>query len=383
MTSDAWRSRQLPGSATTVRRGEVMSSRERHGKDGSPGVDGAGVDTRRWWRVIATAVAGGIMVLAGLLVVILPWDTSESTEPPAAGKPPAGEQAPVASSIASPTSTVTEPAALTGTLYYYRWDGQRGHGQVLTVRDGTVERTDLLNDTLGTASVSPDGRRVAWASATGELTVAGIDGGNPRSIASDAVPFEFNVPAWTPDSAAVAFTAADGPVDGARTTIGPTERVSADGTGRQRIWQNGAMYLAWAADGDHLGFANGTGGAGVLDVAAGTETGPDLSAVGGTGYLAGVSPDGRRILTQLGRQDMGRRAAPLGLFDVASSTQIPLPVNGTVSGGLFMANGDLVLRVAGADGVTVSRLTPDGQVVGQTTEPGDLGEIALIGFTAH
>jgi hypothetical protein len=105
--------------------------------------------------------------------------------------------------------------------------------------------------------------------------------------------------------------------------------------------------------------------------------------VGGTGYLAGVSPDGCRILTQLGEQDMDRRAEPLGLFDVASSAQIPLPVNGTVSGGLFMANGDLVLRVAGDDGVTISRLTPDGQIVGRTTEPSDLGETALIGFTAR
>jgi hypothetical protein len=345
-------------------------------------------------RRIAVGAGGTAVVLVTVAVAVTTLRSPDTiVAPPASGSSvpspssavPTTTSPPATTASPSPSASASARAlpALRGTLHYYRWNPKLGHGEILAVRDGTVEGTDLPTDTLGTASISPDGRVLAWVTAAGSLLVADPDGGNARTIASDAVPMDFNVPAWSPDSSAVTFVAAAGPIDGPRTTVGPIDRVSVNDGARQRIWSNGYCSLSWAPDGKYLGYANCTGGAGVLDVAHGTDTGPDLTSIGGTSYLAAVSPDGQQILVQLGRQGYERTdRPPLGLFEVESGARIPLPVTNTISGGQFLVNGDLLVRTADRDGIVIRQITPTGQTVAQTTEPPDLGQVLFINFTA-
>jgi hypothetical protein len=100
-------------------------------------------------------------------------------------------------------------------------------------------------------------------------------------------------PGWSSDSGSIVYTAAGGPIDGPLTTIGPTMRVPATSGEPVKLWDSSLAYPVWSADGKHLGFLNGTGGAGVLDVQHGTMSdGPDLTNFGKPRYLGGISPDG-------------------------------------------------------------------------------------------
>lgn len=348
-------------------------------------------------RRIAVAVTGTVVAVVATVVAVSPWHGSDSGLSPATRTPQPSPSAPETTEYPVAGQTMTylpgqEPALLRGTSYYLTHDDQPARSQLVRAHAGKVERTELPTDAFGTASVSPNGRWVAWVMADGSLMVADITGASPHAVVSDAVPMQFNVPAWTLDSAAIVYTAAAGPIDGLLTKIGPTVRVPTGGGTAVRIWDTSLGYPTWSADGKHLGYlkfdANGiaTGGAGVIDVEHGTASdGPDLTEYGGAQYLAGISPDGKRLLVelgQLGKLHPGRTVQAPSLFDVATSARLQLPLPVQASGGFFLPNGDMMIRHGTPNGTLLRHATPGGVVVAESFEPQGLLRSVLIGFKA-
>jgi hypothetical protein len=344
-------------------------------------------------RRIAVAVTGTVAAVVATIVAISPWRGSDSGLGPATSTPPPNPttSAPETTEYPIAGQTMTylpgqQPATLRGTSYYLTHDDKPARSQLVRAHAGKVERTELPTDEFGTASVSPDGRWIAWVMANGSLTIADITGASPHAIAPDAVPMPFNVPAWTPDSTAIVYTASAGPIDGPRTTLGPTMLIPAGGGEAHRIWDSSLGFPAWSADGKHLGYVNGTGGAGVIDVEHATASaGPDLSGYGGAQYVGGISPDGKRIIVelgQLGTLHAWRTMQAPTLFDVATSAELPPPLPGPLSGGRFLPNGDVLVRQDTPNGMLLRQVNSAGVVVAESFEPQGLLRSALIGFRA-
>jgi len=132
--------------------------------------------------------------------------------------------------------------------FVYR-DELTGASRLATMRiDGTALRfvTQMINMT-GPAW-SPDGAFLAFSAAPGigfEVYTVGVDGSNLRNLTNH--PDRDHYPTWSPDGGTIAFSSN-------RSGVYEVYLIGVDGSGLVALTQNGGVSPAWAPTGNRLAF---------------------------------------------------------------------------------------------------------------------------------
>jgi eukaryotic-like serine/threonine-protein kinase len=182
---------------------------------------------------------------------------------------------------------------------------------------GAPERVTHSTQVLRSPAISPDGRRVAYAS-DDQIFVADADGTNPRQLTQDA--FTNRGPRWSPDGRTIAFYAN-------RTGTFQIWTIRPDGSGLRQVTDQtgteGFYYPVWSPDGQRMLFSSFEGRSMAVDVSKAWHDqaptslppldDPDTSFVAWS-----WSPDGARVAGWQLRPD-GRSAGIL-LFEPGSGT---------------------------------------------------------------
>ncbi|MCG5439514.1 hypothetical protein [Micromonospora foliorum] len=237
------------------------------------------------------------------------------------------------------------------------------------------------------ASISPDGRRVAWVESddSGErtLVVADADGSNRQEMRSDV---EGSCsPVWSPDGRHLLF------VEAATATGEPVRRGVLDTRSDKRTvtWWPGQVrgcHALWSADG--------------RTIAVAFEIGVTLYAPDGTkkrvvpGFstnswlthdIASLSSDGSRIALlrrKPGEQsgDIARELRVNAVLDTRSGKQVTLPLGGrALQQVYFQTDGSMVVRVQAGSGYAVLLVDEDGKKISETAEPASLKDMEILG----
>ncbi|MFC4591701.1 TolB family protein [Sphaerisporangium corydalis] len=212
-------------------------------------------------------------------------------------------------------------------------------------------------------SASPDGRKLAWITINGKLVVRA--GGRTKAIATTPPGGPCATPAWSPDAKRVAFVG-----KGDVVTI-----VNADGTGRRAAGRTaGVCHLAWSGDGRYLaGYAGTADAVHRLDLTTGRAA--RAKGVKLVNHVQGLSRDGRRVIIHTvprgGSLGDGAWPAtfPPSIVDVVTGAKVPIPVTGRLIGACYLADGRLVVRVAGAVHNTLVVLDEAGKELQRLPEP--------------
>ena len=111
-----------------------------------------------------------------------------------------------------------------------------------------------------TASISPDGKQLAWADSAGIL-VRAIDGGEARRVVGG---FELHSPAWSPDARRLAYVSGNQSYVNIIGNTSPSSiwTVSVSGGDSVRVTEDGHINVSpvWSADGKSLLYISGVGG---------------------------------------------------------------------------------------------------------------------------
>lgn len=286
--------------------------------------------------------------------------------------------APASASAIAPTSAGASAgrdadsvvAPLSGAAVYAVYD--RGY-TVSRYGSGWATLAKVADSPQFTAS--PDGRKVAWVTPGGRLrvregarvtTVArGLQGGTPCLS-----------PVWSPDSRRLAY------VQAGDSDVLPVRVVGAGGTktvGRTR----GVCHLAWSPDGRYLaGYAGTTAGVYRLDLRTGRAA--KVKGVRLANHVQSLSPGGRyAVVHALRPSDPGgdgswpERFTPT-LVDTVTGRRVPIAVKGRQIGAFHLADGRLVVRVAGRTANTWVVLDRAGRQVQRLTEPAAARTQALL-----
>ncbi|WP_181871017.1 TolB family protein [Sphaerisporangium album] len=226
-------------------------------------------------------------------------------------------------------------------------------------------------------SASPDGKKVAWITTRGELKVGW---GSKVTTVAKGLPAGIPclTPTWSPDSRQVAY------VGGSRTDLSPVGVVNLDGTGRRAAGRTvGVCHLAWSGDGRYLaGYAGTADAVYKLDV----KTGKSVKAKGVTfpTHVQSLSPDGRNVIV-----NMVRKGEPTGdggwpslftptIVDTVTGKKVPIPVKGRLVGAFYLADGRLVVRVAGAAYNSLVVLDGTGRRLQTIAEPAKARQLGLL-----
>lgn len=343
--------------------------------------------------LLATAAAVVGLSLAGGAVGQLADRARPVVPPPAASAAPA----PPDRTVPGPARTPS-PGATTGTgrtagsvpgipgwLYYVDPDADRlvrltGSGPVVVLnRDGF------------NATVSPDGRRIAYLTGTEatSVVVADRDGRNPRTVLRDSAE-NGHEPTWSPDSTRL-LVARGTDQDAVLGTV----RVDT-GTFTPLARQTGGIHHLWSADGRRLGYATGECRLGVADADGRNARlvpvvgDPDRSA-NPRGLSScdpySISPDGSRLAVAMvgagqPNGDIARDLVADAVVDTRTGTAVDLPVTGTVSAVLFGPDGSLLVRSASGGGNQLTLVSPAGTVTARVAEPAGVRRFSLLAHTA-
>jgi hypothetical protein len=250
------------------------------------------------------------------------------------------------------------PAPLTGKGVYLRYSS----GVRLSTESGRAVWADRSGS--GQFSVSPDGGKVAWIDGRGRLHVSVPAAGRTtdKVVAKGAAyGAPCLTPAWSADSARVAFPLAG---SSERTAVAV---VGADGKGQAKVGTTlGPCHLTWSADGRTLaGYAGTTEGVHLLDTGSGASV--RVPGIRLANHVAGLSPDSRRIVVNAisANAPAGDGSWPTAfvpsVYDTRTGKKVALPVRGRMIGALYLRDGRLVVRVAGRTANTLVVLSPSGE----------------------
>ncbi|MEO3869810.1 hypothetical protein ABGB18_13365 [Nonomuraea sp. B12E4] len=270
--------------------------------------------------------------------------------------------------VAAPGATATVPAQLSGAAVYASAANQLS--RYTAGEWATLARTGNLPQ----FAASPDGRKAAWVTSDGWLQVrqegktltlvSGIQGGTPCLT-----------PVWSPNSERVAYGG------GGNTVMS----VRADGTGAPHKLgtTEGICHLAWAANGRYLaGYTGEADGLYRLDTTTGKAVrvkGVDLVT-----HVQSVSPDGRKAVVEFPRNPdaLGDGGWPAWfkpvVVDMVTGKRYTPQVKGRLLGASYLADGRLVVRVAGQENNTLVVLDEAGQEVQRIAEPSKARKQALL-----
>ncbi|MBB5628824.1 PD40 domain-containing protein [Sphaerisporangium krabiense] len=277
-----------------------------------------------------------------------------------------------ASAATQPAATAVRP--LTGAAVFYSYTDRIGIDRYEPGKGFT--RISTPSDNFEFAA-SPDGRKVAWITPRGEVKVS--QGGKVTTIAKGAVNGgPCLTPTWSPDSRRVAF------VNPSKTDASPVTIVNLDGTGRQKAGvTEGVCHLTWSGDGRYLaGYAGSANGVHKLDL----RTGKAVKAKGISypTHVQSLSPNGRNVIVH-----MVRRGEPQGdggwpslftptIVDTMTGKKLPIPVKGRLVGALYLADGRLVVRVAGRTHNDLVVLDATGKRLQTLAEPAKAKNLGLL-----
>ncbi|YCK33144.1 TolB family protein [Actinomadura sp. ATCC 39365] len=222
-------------------------------------------------------------------------------------------------------------------------------------------------------AVSPDGRKAAWVTDGGNLQVK--DGAKTVTAATKlqgGTPCL--TPVWSPDSTQVAYV-------GKGETI---MAVKADGTGRRRLGTSkGVCHLAWAAGGRYLaGYTGEADAVYRLDVRTGKAA--RAKGVKLVTHVQSLSPNGRNAVVAVPADSaaLGDGSWPAAfkpaVVDLVTGRKLTPAVKGRLIGAFYLADGRLVVRVAGGAHNTLVVLDAGGKESQRVEEPARARTQALL-----
>ncbi|WP_182882915.1 hypothetical protein [Microbispora sp. H10949] len=278
--------------------------------------------------------------------------------------------APVAA--AAPAGAAAAPKPLTGVAVY-----MSPSGSISRYEPGRGFAKTGTRPPIGQFSASPDGRKVAYIGEGGKVRVQ--IGRTVKTVAKGARYLgPCLTPAWSPDSAQVAFVTEGRGEDG-RVVV-----VNADGTHRRTAGSTrGVCHLTWSANGRYLaGYAGTTEGVYRFDL----KTGRSIKArgIGLANHVQSLSPDGMKVVVA-----PLSRNAPAGdgswpeyfspsVVDIVTGKKVPIPVKGSLIGAFYLRDGRLAVRVAGRTANTLVVLDAGGRQVQRLAEPAAAKRQALL-----
>ncbi|MED7928343.1 hypothetical protein SMD20_29080 [Nonomuraea sp. LP-02] len=269
--------------------------------------------------------------------------------------------------LAAPTQAVAAaPQPLSGAAVY-------GGDRLDRYQDGawsTLARTG----TLPQVAASPDGRKAAWVTQGGRLQVreggrtvtlaSGIQGGTPCLT-----------PVWSPDSTRVAYAGGGDAV--------MSVKADASAPPRKLGSSKGVCHLAWSVNGRYLAGYTGEADA-VYRLDAKTGKAVRAKGVKQVTHVQSLSPDGRRAVVEfpsnpdaLGDGSWPSAFKPVVLDLVTGRRQTP-KVKGRLIGASYLADGRLVVRVAGSPANTLVVLDAAGAELQRLAEPARARNRALL-----
>ncbi|MET8834436.1 hypothetical protein ABZV78_11025 [Micromonospora sp. NPDC004540] len=242
---------------------------------------------------------------------------------------------------------------------------------------------------LSNASVSPDGRRLAWvergfdAKDVGTLYVSDIDGSNKQSMVSDVDEYCIT-PTWSPDSRHLLFQtvlATGGP-----DKVGVLDTASDRRTVRWWSSRPDACHAIWSADGRTIAM-NTDAGVALYDTDGRKQRAvPGLSETGAwqSHQVASLAPDATRIALFRIRKgedagDVGRLLRVNAVLETATGRVVDLPLGGrALKQVFFQADGSMVVRVEDGGGHVLLLVDAKGRKVAEQPEPAVLRDAQLI-----
>ncbi|GLX02321.1 hypothetical protein [Microtetraspora sp. NBRC 16547] len=271
-------------------------------------------------------------------------------------------------------ATSATPTPLKGVAVYLSY--AKGYPVARYEPGGGFTKLGNVPDTFQ-FSASPDGTKLAWITLDGRVHVGA--GSTAKIVAKGAAAgFPCLTPVWSPDSTQVAYSPKDNSEKSPLIVINP------DGTGARKAGKTlGVCHLAWSADGRHLaGYTGTTAGVYVFDMKTGTSV--RAKGIKLANHVQSLSPDGRKVVVHtLSPEDPGGDGGwPEGftptIVDTVTGNQVPVPVKGKKIGAFYLADGRLVVRVAGRTHNTLVVLDSSGKELQRLAEPAQARTQALL-----
>ncbi|MEV4491173.1 hypothetical protein AB0K04_13760 [Micromonospora coxensis] len=345
--------------------------------------------------VALLVLAVGMSDLSGVRRPAATPTAGVGTGVPSSTAPPPPAPAPPVPSTAAPRVTASAVAPLgppeaLGRLFYVPGGPVAGRERVRlrSWRPGERPRTLAALPqvaALANASVSPDGRRVAWVdpARAATLFVADVDGSHRRTLARHVDTYCV-APTWAPDSRRLLFREAD--------PLGAPGRFGVLDTAGRRTrvtWWDAepqGCHALWSADGRTVAMNSATGVTLYSDDGRRPRPVPHLSGPSSwrSTHVASLSPDGSRIAltrTRPGEEtgDVGRILTANAVLRTRDGREVSLPTGGRALRQVFFRpDGSTVVRVRAGAGHALLVIGRDGRKVAEVAEPAELRGMQIV-----